>query len=125
MGTSYWDVYFYLVNCSNGIISCGPNRYSYYSMYGGWYFYFAHGKVKRQGAIFHIYSRLGQLRYEALEHELMTIINEKNIDSSLTYEEVIARSIVLHVEENQSNLDRLLMKSTITLNQRLKLDRDF
>jgi amino acid transporter len=91
----------------------------------GWYFYFAHGKVKRQGAIFHIYSRLGQLRYEALEHELMTIINEKNIDSSLTYEEVIARSIVLHVEENQSNLDRLLMKSTITLNQRLKLDRDF
>lgn len=91
----------------------------------GWYFYFAHGKVQRQGAIFHIYSRLGQLRYEALEHELMTIINEKNVDSSLTYEQVIARSIVLHVEEDYSNIDRLLMKATVTLNQRLKLDRSF
>ncbi len=91
----------------------------------GWYFYFAHGKVKRQGAIYHIYSRLGQLRYEALEHELMTIINEKNLDSSLTYEEVIARSIMLHVEEDHSNLERLLMKATITLNERLKLDRAF
>lgn len=91
----------------------------------GWYFYFAHGKVQRQGAIFHIYSRLGQLRYEALEHELMTIINEKNVDSSLTYEQVIARSIVLHVEEDYTNIDRLLMKATVTLNQRLKLDRSF
>lgn len=91
----------------------------------GWYFYFAHGKVKRQGAIYHIYSRLGQLRYEALEHELMTIINEKNLDSSLTYEEVIARSIMLHVEEDHSNMERLLMKATITLNERLKLDRAF
>ncbi|MEL0011444.1 MAG: APC family permease, partial [Bacteroidota bacterium] len=53
-----------------------------------WYFYYAHGKVKRQGAIYHVHARLGQMRYEALEHELMTIINEKNIDSSLTYEEV-------------------------------------
>lgn len=90
-----------------------------------WYFYYAHGKVKRQGAIFHVYSRLGQQRYEALEHELMTIINEKNVDSSLTYEQVIARSIVLHVEEDYTNIDRLLMKATITLNQRLKLDRSF
>lgn len=91
----------------------------------GWYFYFAYGKVKRQGAIYHIYSRLGQLRYEALEHELMTIINEKNIDTSLTYEEVIARSVMLHIEEDQTNMERLLMKATITLNERLKLDRSF
>ncbi len=90
----------------------------------GWYFYFAHGKVNRQGAIYHVYSRLGQQRYDALEHELMTIINEKNVDSSLTYEQVIARSIVLHVEEDYTNLERLLLKATITLNQRLKLDRD-
>jgi amino acid transporter len=89
----------------------------------GWYFYFAHGKVNRQGAIYHVYSRLGQQRYDALEHELMTIINEKNVNSSLTYEQVIARSIVLHVEEDYTNLERLFLKATITLNQRLKLDR--
>lgn len=90
----------------------------------GWYFYYAHGKVKRQGAIYHVHARLGQLRYEALEHELMTIINEKNINTSLTYEEVIARSIVLHMEENIHNMEQLVLKAAITLNKRLKLDRD-
>ena len=58
-----------------------------------WYFYYAQGKVKRQGAIYHVHARLGQMRNEALEHELMTIINEKNMDSSMTYQEVIARSV--------------------------------
>lgn len=91
----------------------------------GWYFYYAHGKVKRQGAIYHIHARLGQLRYEALEHELMTIINEKNVNTSLTYEEVIARSIMLQVPGSQSNFERLLMKATITLSNRLKLDKQF
>lgn len=90
----------------------------------GWYFYYAHGKVKRQGAIYHIHARLGQLRYEALEHELMTIINEKNLNSSLTYEEVIARSIVNQVTNDQSDFDRLILKSTVSLSKRLNVDRD-
>jgi len=89
----------------------------------GWYFYYAHGKVKRQGAIYHIHARLGQLRYEALEHELMTIINEKNVNTSLTYEEVIARSIFLQASKNQTNFERLVMKATINLDRRLKLKR--
>lgn len=90
----------------------------------GWYFYYSHGKVKRQGAIYHIHARLGQLRYEALEHELMTIINEKNLNTSLTYEEVIARSLVLQVDDDKSSFDRLLLKATITLADRLKVDRE-
>ena len=90
----------------------------------GWYFYYAHGNVKRQGAIYHIHARLGQLRYEALEHELMTIINEKNLNNSLTYQEVIARSIVLQVEDDHTDIERLMLRSTLTLNQRLKLNRD-
>ncbi len=90
----------------------------------GWYFYYAHGKVKRQGAIFHIHARLGQLRYEALEHELMTIINEKNLNTSLTYEEVIARSIVNQVTNDQTDFERLILKSTITLSNRLNVDRE-
>ncbi|HCD53005.1 MAG TPA: amino acid transporter [Balneolaceae bacterium] len=90
----------------------------------GWYFYYAHGKVKRQGAIYHVHARLGQLRYEALEHELMTIINEKNLKSSLTYEEVIARSIVMRAKEGSSSFDRLIMRATIRLDRRLKLEKD-
>lgn len=89
-----------------------------------WYFYYAHGKVKRQGAIYHIHARLGQLRHEALEHELMTIINEKNVNTSLTYEEVIARSIIKQIKGDKSDFDRLILKSTISLSERLNVDRD-
>ncbi len=90
-----------------------------------WYFYYAHGKVKRQGAIYHIHARLGQLRYEALEHELMTIINEKNLNTSLTYEEVIARSMVIQASDQQTNFNRLVSKAAIQLDKRLNLERDY
>ena len=87
-----------------------------------WYFYYAHGKVKRQGAIYHVHARLGQMRYEALEHELMTIINEKNIDSSLTYEEVIARSEVVRAQSSDRNLVTLSQKAVDSLEARLSKD---
>ncbi len=90
----------------------------------GWYFYYSHGKVKRQGAIYHIHARLGQLRYEALEHELMTIINEKNLDTALTYEEVIARSTVLMTSDQQTSFERLVLKATVSLDKRLNLERN-
>lgn len=85
-----------------------------------WYFYYAHGKVKRQGAIYHVHARLGQMRYEALEHELMTIINEKNLDSSMTYEEVIARSEIIRAQSAEKDLDILSNKAVKSLEQRLQ-----
>jgi APA family basic amino acid/polyamine antiporter len=91
----------------------------------GWYFYYSHGKVKRQGAIYHIHARLGQLRYEALEHELMTIFNEKNLNSALTYEEVIARATVIQASDQQTDFNRLVSKAAIQLDRRLNLERDF
>ena len=87
-----------------------------------WYFYYAHGKLKRQGAIYHVHARLGQMRYEALEHELMTIINEKNIDSSLTYEEVIARSEVVRAQSADRDLAILSQKAVDSLEARLSKD---
>ena len=85
-----------------------------------WYFYYAHGKVKRQGAIYHVHARLGQMRYEALEHELMTIINEKNLDSSMTYEEVIARSEIIRAQSADKDLDILSNKAVKSLEQRIQ-----
>ena len=87
-----------------------------------WYFYYAHGKLKRQGAIYHVHARLGQMRYEALEHELMTIINEKNIDSSLTYEELIARSEVVRAQSADRDLAILSQKAVDSLEARLSKD---
>lgn len=87
-----------------------------------WYFYYAQEKVVRQGAIYHIHARLGELRHEALEHELMTIINEKNENTSLKYEEVIARAILERANSDNESFKKIISKSTKTLAKRLNVD---
>jgi amino acid transporter len=59
-----------------------------------WYNLYASKKVERRGAIFHAYERLGRNAYEGLETELMTIINDRTQAQNLSYEAVIARSVV-------------------------------
>jgi hypothetical protein len=60
-----------------------------------WYHFYAAGKLARRGAIFHIHQRLGQQRYEGLERELMTIIHDRTQAENLSYEAVIARSVMM------------------------------
>lgn len=59
-----------------------------------WYQFYAAGSLQRRGAIFHIHARLGQMRYEGLERELMTIIHDRTQDENLSYENLIARCVV-------------------------------
>lgn len=61
----------------------------------GWYFYYAHHKIEREGAIFHVHARLGQRRYRGLEHEMRTILREKGLREEDPYEEVVARATVI------------------------------
>lgn len=60
-----------------------------------WYQFYASGNLERRGAIFHIHQRLGQQRYEGLERELMTIIHDRTQAENLSYEAVIARSVMM------------------------------
>ena len=60
-----------------------------------WYQFYASGKTERRGAIFHIHERLGQQRYEGLERELMTIIHDRTQAENLSYEALIARSVMM------------------------------
>ncbi len=60
-----------------------------------WYHFYASGSLERRGAIFHIHQRLGQQRYEGLERELMTIIHDRTQAENLSYEAVIARSVMM------------------------------
>ncbi len=60
-----------------------------------WYQFYASNNLERRGAIFHIHQRLGQNRYEGLERELMTIIHDRTQDENLSYEAVIARSVMM------------------------------
>jgi len=60
-----------------------------------WYFYYAVGKVQRQGAIFHVTARLGQLQDSGLNLELRSIMKEKGLREEDPYEEVVAKSFVI------------------------------
>ena len=42
-----------------------------------WYTYYARDKISREGAIFHIFERLGRQRYEGLDRELREIMKER------------------------------------------------
>lgn len=58
-----------------------------------WFQFYASGNLVRRGAIYHVHERLGQMRYEGLERELMTIIHDRTQKQNLTYEALIARSV--------------------------------
>ena len=58
----------------------------------GWYFYYAHGKVVRDGAIYHVFSRLGNRRFEALDLEFRQIIKEKGLREDDPFDEVVTRA---------------------------------
>lgn len=59
-----------------------------------WYNFYARSRVERRGAIFHAAERMGRNAYEGLEHELMTIIHDRTQAQNLSYEAVVARSVV-------------------------------
>jgi amino acid transporter len=88
-----------------------------------WYFYYVHGRVTRQGAIFHVHARLGRKKDNAIERELMTIINEKNVRSSIIYQKVIARAIIVDQKENES-ANHLVARSEQLIAERLNVNAD-
>lgn len=73
-----------------------------------WYNFYASPRVERRGAIFHVHERLGRNAYEGLEHELMTIINDRTQAENLSYEAVIARSLVTDFRYGRYDFDPLV-----------------
>ncbi len=64
----------------------------------GWYFYYARN-VPREGAIFHLFARLGKQRDDGLDRELQTILEEKGVGHDTAFDRLVARAEVLHLEE--------------------------
>ena len=60
-----------------------------------WFKYYAEDKVDRQGAIFHVYGRLGENKDQGLEVEMRNIIKEKGLRREDQYEEMISRAEVI------------------------------
>jgi amino acid transporter/mannitol/fructose-specific phosphotransferase system IIA component (Ntr-type) len=64
----------------------------------GWYFYYAR-TVPREGAIFHLFARLGDYRYDGLDRELQTILEEKGVGHDTAFDRLVARAEVMHLDD--------------------------
>ena len=72
-----------------------------------WYYFYGSRRTQRRGAIFHVHERLGQQRYEGLERELMTIIHDRTQAENLSYEAVIARSVMMDFRYGKYDMAQL------------------
>jgi len=64
-----------------------------------WYWRYGRGKVARDGAIYHIFERLGRYRYDGLEGELRGILREKGLRREDPFDEIVAHSLTIDLEE--------------------------
>jgi hypothetical protein len=65
----------------------------------GWYFHYARQRVRRSGAIFHTFARLGRLRHQGLDLELRNIAKGKGLRAEDPYDQVVLRAGVLDFPE--------------------------
>jgi APA family basic amino acid/polyamine antiporter len=64
-----------------------------------WFQFYARDRVKRSGAIFHVFERLGHQRYDALDSELREILKEKGLRKEDPFEDIVTRSLVINLDE--------------------------
>lgn len=62
-----------------------------------WYFAYANRRVQREGAIYHVFERLGQRRFDGLDSELRGILKERSVQGSDPFDEIVATSSVIDV----------------------------
>ena len=62
-----------------------------------WYTYYARHRVDREGAIFHVFERLGKRRYEGLDLELREIVKEQGARDSDPFDQVVTEAYVIDI----------------------------
>ena len=84
----------------------------------GWYVYYARPRVEREGAIYHLFARLGQRRDEGLDSELRTILKEKGMRDEAPFESLVTRAAVLDLDASVP-YEALIDRSAAVLADRL------
>ena len=69
----------------------------------GWYHYYVRNNkdVVREGAIYHLFARLGQRRFEGLDSELRTILKEKGLADEAPFEHLVTHALVIDLDEER------------------------
>lgn len=89
-----------------------------------YYYQYAQDKVVRQGAIYHVHARLGELRYDALEKEMRGIMREKGLRKDDPYEKAIGRSLVLDITDESTSYLDLVRNVSEGLSDRIDLSKE-
>ena len=63
-----------------------------------WFTYYARDRVNREGAIFHVFERLGRQRYEGLDRELREVMKERGPREADPFDELLTGARVLDID---------------------------
>ncbi len=89
----------------------------------GWYFYYGQKRVVREGAVYHIFARLGERRFEALDSELRGILKEKGLREEDPFELVVARAAFIDIDEN-TNFENVIHEASVIFSKRLLIETE-
>ena len=64
-----------------------------------WFRFYASHRVVREGAIYHLFERLGRRRYHGLDRELREMLKEKGLREDDPFDEIVARCGVIDLDE--------------------------
>ncbi|MEC9297147.1 MAG: amino acid permease [SAR324 cluster bacterium] len=64
-----------------------------------WYISYVRERVVRSGAIYHLFARLGEQRFEGLDRELRGIMKEKGVREEDPFDEVVTRAEVMEFSQ--------------------------
>ena len=90
-----------------------------------WYVYYVRPNpaVEREGAIYHLFARLGQRRYEGLDGELRTILKDKGLRDETPFEHLVTRASVLDAGDH-ATFESVIHAAAVRLADRSGLDAD-
>jgi mannitol/fructose-specific phosphotransferase system IIA component (Ntr-type) len=66
-----------------------------------WYWFYGRSRVVRTGAIYHLFERIGRLRYDGLDTELRGILKEKGLREADPFDEIVTRSLVIDLDKKK------------------------
>ena len=88
-----------------------------------WYFTYSKEKVEREGAIYHVYAKLGKYQHEGLEREMRSIMREKGLRKEDPYEKAIGRALVLDLSSDHQ-IGEITKKVSEKLADRVEISAD-
>ncbi len=86
-----------------------------------WYRLYGLTRLPREGAIYHVFERLGRLRYSGLDRELQQIVEEKEFLKVDPFEEVVRNAFTLDPAEGDS-LDDITQRLVEVLESQAEMD---